>query len=104
MRSDQIYQQVSNKTGIPKIIVEKAYKAYWRFIKDTIEQLPLKDDLNEQQFNALKTNFNVPSLGKLNCTYDRYVGVKKMFKKLMNDESTEVKENKTIVQPIGDNS
>ena len=31
-------------------------------------------------FNALKTNINIPSLGKFNCTYNRYLGVKERFK------------------------
>jgi len=83
--------------------VEKTYKAYWRFIKDTIESLPLKEELTEEQFNKLKTNFNIPSLGKLNCTYERYKGVKKMFKRFINNEGIKTEEDKTTVQPDIDN-
>ena len=37
------------------------------------------NDLNEEDFSKLKTNFNIPSLGKLTCTYERMLGVKKRF-------------------------
>ena len=28
--------------------------------------------MTEEEFESLKTNFNLPSLGKLNCTYERW--------------------------------
>ena len=80
MSYPDIFGKVSNKTGIPVEIVEKTYKMYWEFIKQSIQELPLKDDLSEEEFANLKTNFNIPSLGKLNVTYDRYIGVKKKYK------------------------
>ena len=48
-------------------------------LRDT-EKIPLKEDIDEEDFAKLKTNFNIPSLGKLTCTYDRMLGVKKRFK------------------------
>ena len=33
-------------------------------------------NLSEEEFNKLKTNFNIVSLGKLSCTYDRYKRIK----------------------------
>ena len=36
-------------------------------------------NLNEEDFAKLKTNYNIPSLGKLTCTYERMLGVKKRF-------------------------
>lgn len=77
-----IFKQVSQETGIPEEVVSVAYRAFWRFIRETIVALPLKEDLTEEEFNELRTNFNVPSLGKLVCTFDRYVGMKKRFKYL----------------------
>lgn len=63
--------------NLPVDVVEFAYKSYWKFIKKTIEELPLKEDLSEEEFAKLKTNFSIPSLGKLSCTYDRYCKIKK---------------------------
>ena len=75
-----IVGKVSEELGLPKEVVNKTYKAYWLFIKRHIQSLPLKEDLNEGDFTELKTNFNIPSLGKLNCTYDRMLGIKKRYK------------------------
>lgn len=75
-----IVGKVSEELGLPKEVVNKTYKAYWLFIKHHIQSLPLKENLNEGGFTELKTNFNIPSLGKLNCTYDRILGIKKRYK------------------------
>lgn len=68
---------LSEELGLPQEVIIKSYKAYWMFIKHTIETLPLKEDLDEETFNKLRPNFNIPNLGKLACTYKRYTGVKK---------------------------
>ena len=79
MRYSEVFSSVSDELGIPVKVVSSAYRHYWMFIKETIQSLPLKDDLSEEDFSGLRTNFNIPELGKLNCTYDRYQGVKKAF-------------------------
>ena len=80
MNYPDIIGKVSQEMDIPLEEVDTAYKSYWKFIKQTIQSLPLKDDISEEDFTKLRTNFNVPSLGKLTCTYDRMMGVKKRFK------------------------
>ena len=80
MKYSEIVDKVSKELNISKTLVDKTYKAYWFFIKNHIQSLPLKENLNEEDFTKLKTNFNIPSLGKLTCTYDRMLGVKKRFK------------------------
>lgn len=74
-----IVKKVAQDTGLSEDVVNKTYKAFWLYIRTTISQLPLKNNLNEEDFNKLKTNFNIPSLGKLTCNYQRYSGVKKRF-------------------------
>ena len=80
MKYHDIIDKVSQELGIPFEVVNVAYKSYWKFIKQTIQSLPLKDNLSEEEFAKLKTNFNIPSLGKLTCTFDRMEGVKKRYK------------------------
>ena len=80
MNYPDIIGKVSQEMGLPLEVVDTAYKSYWKFIKQTIQSLPLKDDISEEEFAKLKTNFNIPSLGKLTCTFDRMMGVKKRFK------------------------
>lgn len=67
---------LSQELNIPEEVVDAAYKSFFEFIRETIISLPLKDDLSEEDFNRLRTNFNIPSLGKLHCTYERYKGMK----------------------------
>jgi hypothetical protein len=75
----EIIQKVSEDTGIPTEIVDKAYKAFWLYIRNSVQELPLKEELTEAEFLGLRPNFNIPSLGKLTCTYQRYLGVKEKF-------------------------
>lgn len=79
MTYNDIVQKVANDLELPVDLVENTVKAYWRFIKDSIQALPLKDDLTDEEFNNLKVNFNIPSIGKLSCTLDRYKNIKKRF-------------------------
>lgn len=87
----EIILDVSRNLNISPDVIEKVYKAYWSFIKETIQALPLKDNLSEEEFLTLKTNFNVPSLGKLTCTLDKYNRVKKRFKLIKNFRNAENK-------------
>ena len=72
-------KQVSIELGLPPQVVKEAYESNWTFIRNNIKALPLKEDLSKEEFDKLRTNFNIPSIGKLSCTYDRMIGVKKRF-------------------------
>lgn len=98
MKYQEIIDKVSYKLNIPKDIVKKTYESYWLYIRTAISELPLKDNLNEEEFNRLRTNVNIPSLGKLNCSYDRYIAIKERFKhiKRIKDDNYN-KESKTTV-------
>lgn len=72
-----IYKKVSEELGIEEKVVKKAYESFWEFIKTTISSLPLSDNLTYEEFKQLRTNFNIPSIGKLSCTYEKYSKVKK---------------------------
>ena len=80
MKLEKVYKEVALKLGLNESDVKEAYQLYWNFFRKSIESLPLKEDLTEEEFNALKTNINIPSLGKFNCTYNRYLGGKERFK------------------------
>ena len=98
MSYQEIINNVADNLGLPYDVVKRTYESYWMFIRNHITELPLKDDLNEEDFRNLHTNFNIPSLGKLSCTYDRYKNIKDRFKyirKLRDDSNN--KEGKTHV-------
>lgn len=80
MRYPNIVEALSEELDIPKEVVDAAYKSFYAFIRETITSLPLKEDLTEEEFNKLRTNFNLPALGKLHCTYERYLGMKEQQK------------------------
>jgi hypothetical protein len=92
MTYQEILNKLSGDIGISPDIIDKAYKAYWRYIRDSIQELPLKEDMSEEEFLILKPNFNIPSLGKLTCTYQKYKCIKEKFKHIKklreNNEST----------------
>ena len=77
-----IIGKVSSELNLPAKLVDRTYRAFWLFINQSIQSLPLKENLNEEDFAKLRTNFNIPSLGKLCVTWDRLVGCKKRFKLL----------------------
>lgn len=78
----QFAKQLSKELDIPEEVIREAYNSYWVFVRESIKALPLKEDLSEKEFSKLRTNFNVPSLGKLNCVYQRYKGVRKKYQYL----------------------
>ena len=79
MKYSDIISKISEELDLPRELIENTYKAYWIFIRDTIEELPLKTELTQDEYMNLRTNINIPSLGKLNCTYNRYVGIRNRF-------------------------
>lgn len=88
MSLEEIINKVSKDLNLPAEVVKEAYMSFWGFIRESIQSLPLKEDLTEEEFAKLKVNFNIPSIGKLYVTYPRYVAMKKRskyFKELQND-------------------
>lgn len=79
MQYNECIISIAKELGISPQEVDRTYKAYWKFIRDTIHKLPLKEVTSEEDFQKLRTNFNIPSLGKLSCTYDRIKGIRERF-------------------------
>lgn len=78
----EVIKQVSIELGLPPQVVKEAYESYWTFIRNNIKALPLKEDLSKEEFDKLRTNFNVPSIGKMSVTWERYLGKKKQWELL----------------------
>lgn len=98
MNYNEIITKVSQETNLPGRAVDKVFKAYWSFIRTSLQALPLKDNLSEEDFLKLQTNFNIPSLGKLTCTYEDYLRQKKRHEHITafrKKNGTKDKEDKT---------
>lgn len=89
MTYSDIISEVAKSLGLPEKMVDRTYRAYWRVVRKHIIALPLKEELSEMEFKALQPNVNIPSIGKLNVTYDRYRRMKKY-----NSRITNIKQNK----------
>ena len=60
MSLEENIEEVSRNLNIPKEVVGAAYMSFWDYIRESIQALPLKEDLTEEEFNKLKCNFNIP--------------------------------------------
>lgn len=80
MTYKDIFKQVSQITGIDKDVVKEAYLSSWLFIKNKIESFPLKEDISVEDFNKLRTSFNIPSIGKLYSDYDKLKFLQNKYK------------------------
>lgn len=81
MTYKEIVAEISRRLNLPKELVDKTYKGYWRAVKEHIEALPLKEDMSEAEFINIQPNVNIPSLGKLNVTFERYKVMRQSFKR-----------------------
>lgn len=91
----KILRKVSNDTKIPLEVTTSAYRSFWGFIKTTIEALPIKEVETEEEFNNLRTSFNIPSIGKLYSSWDRicrmrtrYQYAQKIIEKKKNEKNS----------------
>lgn len=87
MTYDEIITNVAVSLGLEPELVNKTYRAYWKSVREHISSLPLKEDLTDEQFEQLQPNVNIPSIGKLYVTLDRYKRMKKqhlIFENLKN--------------------
>lgn len=91
---------IADALNMEPYMVYKVYKTFWKAVRDNINSLNLKDkDYTEEEFGSLKTNFNIPSLGKLYCTYQRYNKFKHKYKTITNKHIDEkVNKNTTTIQ------
>lgn len=76
----EIVAEVARENGLTQKFVHKVYQAYWQTVRMYIKSLPLKEDLTDEEFMKLRPNVNIPSLGKLNVTLDRYHRMKKFHR------------------------
>lgn len=91
MTYDEIVAKVSVELELPKRLVDRTYKAYWKAVREHITSLPLKEDFTDEEFLELQPNVNIPSIGKLYVTLDRYHGMKKSF-----EFKKQLKQNKDV--------
>lgn len=77
---DNAIEQAAKSLGLDKEFVSSVYKGYWKTINEYISSLEFPKDCTEEEYNRLiRPNINIPSIGKLCVTYNRYKNVLKKF-------------------------
>jgi Na+/phosphate symporter len=79
---NETISKLSKEVGLPVDVVKKVYSTYWLTVREYLSSLPLKeldDNISEEEFKKLRTSINIPSIGKLHCTYERFRRIKKHF-------------------------
>lgn len=71
--------RTADELGLDKGFVKDIYMAYWKAIRNHISQIPMKDDLSQEELESYRPTVTMPSLGKLACPWERYSSVKKKY-------------------------
>lgn len=79
MTLNESISSIADDIGLPSVLVGRIYRAYWKAVREHIESLPLMEDLSDEEFMQLRPNINIPSIGKLHVTLDRYHRMKKQY-------------------------
>lgn len=104
MKTTDAIKQVAEELGIPYEVAHKAYGKAWEFIKMKMREISFDENLTEEEFKKLRPNFNIPELGKLVVTWDKYQKIQNriaFLKKLKEEENdSKDKGNQATVQSV----
>ena len=79
MDSDKVkalIQRVGLNNNLQDKVINHIVNSPYNFTRQTIVELDVHDDITEDEFNELKTNFIYRSLGKLYTSYHFYNKIK----------------------------
>jgi len=69
-RVNLLIHRLSLKHNIPTNVLKRIINSPYKFTKEKITELDIKEDITEEEFNKLKTNFNYLHLGKLYTSFE----------------------------------
>jgi hypothetical protein len=77
-RADAIKaREIAEKYGVTIDEMKKLISSPYEFIDKKTRALEFEDGLTKEEFNKIKTNFNIPALGKLYVSYYMYSEIQK---------------------------
>lgn len=65
-------KELSLKYNLSYEEVKAIIYSQFDFIRTTIKEINFEEGLTEEEFNSMKTNFNIPGIGKLHASYYIY--------------------------------
>tara|TARA_R110002050_G_scaffold97749_1_gene203187 strand:+ start:1365 stop:1625 length:261 start_codon:yes stop_codon:yes gene_type:complete len=74
-------KELAEKHSLPVETIEKIIISPYEFIQEESKRIVFSDGMTREKFDKLKTNFNLPSLGKLYASYFMYNEIQKKKKK-----------------------
>jgi hypothetical protein len=74
---DKLIHTLGLEFGLQDNVVKKIVQCPFKFTRETITNLELKEDLTEEEFNMIKTNFIYLHIGKLYISYTTYERIQK---------------------------
>ena len=77
----KIFKDIAKEYNITLEEVENIHESQWCFVRETLDQLDLQSVETEEEFEKLKTNFNIPALGKFYVTFKSLNYVKERSEK-----------------------
>ncbi len=79
-KADKIeLQRISDKYGVSIIDAENVVESMYGFIRETIVKIDFKEkEITKDEFAELKTNFNIPCIGKFCASYYTYKKINKI--------------------------
>jgi len=80
-RADEVKaKEIAEKHNISIEEVKKIIASPYSFIQNKTKEIIVKNDLSREEFEKLKTNFNIPCLCKLYASYGIYNHLKRKEK------------------------
>tara|TARA_R110001606_G_scaffold188986_1_gene336890 strand:+ start:167 stop:445 length:279 start_codon:yes stop_codon:yes gene_type:complete len=73
--------ELAKEYNLSEAEVEAIVLSPFAFIREKTKNLDLAKDLTHREFESLKTNFNIPCIGKLHASYFLYRRINKLNEK-----------------------
>ena len=70
-------KELALKYNLPVSVVEGIVNSPYDFIKAQSKKIHFKDNMSREDFDLMKKNFNIPSIGKLYASHYRYDQIQK---------------------------
>ena len=74
-------KEIADKYDVDINIVKLIVLSQYEFIKAKTKEIEFEEGLSKEEFNKLKTNFNIPAIGKLYASYFMYKKIAENKKK-----------------------
>jgi hypothetical protein len=82
-RLKKLIHSIGLEFNLQDDIVKKIVQAQFKFTRETISNLDVKDNMTEEEFKELKTNFIYTHIGKLYTNFMVYEKIKKQKSNLI---------------------